>query len=124
MIDDQPAEINSDATGKTWRSSPQLSTTREWTLAIVWDNASWHTAKDLTKLFKPGQIFDNITIIRMPPYAPDHNPVEHVWNQGKGAIANIQRDTPTHTFSAFEEYIRSRRFKYDFEHLATPGTQM
>jgi Transposase and inactivated derivatives len=93
-------------------------------LAIVWDNASWHTAKDLTKLFKPGQIFDNITIIRMPPYAPDHNPVEHVWNQGKGAIANIQRDTPTHTFSAFEEYIRSRRFKYDFEHLATPGTQM
>lgn len=93
-------------------------------IAIVWDNASWHTAKNLTKLFKSGQIFDNITIIRMPPYAPDHNPIEHVWNRGKGAIANIQRETPTLTFSAFEEYIRSREFKYDFEHLPIPGTQI
>jgi transposase len=90
-------------------------------IAIVWDNASWHTAKDLAKLFKPGQIFDNITLIQMPPYAPDHNPVEHVWNQGKGAIANLQRETPAHTFSAFEEYIRGRDFKYDFEHLPIPN---
>lgn len=87
-------------------------------IAIVWDNASWHRAKELRKLFKPGQIFENITPIRLPPYAPDHNPIEHVWNQGKGAIANIQRETPTHTFSAFEEYIRSRDFPYDSENLA------
>lgn len=86
-------------------------------IAVVWDNASWHTAKHLTKLFKEGEIFDGITLIRLPPYAPDHNPIEHVWNQGKGAIANIQRDTPAHTFSAFEEYIRSSDFPYDFEHL-------
>jgi hypothetical protein len=56
-------------------------------------------------------------VIRMPPYAPDHNPVEHVWNQGKGAIANLQRETPTLTFSASERFIKSGEFPYDFEHL-------
>lgn len=86
-------------------------------LAIVWDNASWHTSKDPVKLFKQGEIFGDITLIRLPPYASDHNPIEHVWNQGKGAIANLQRDTPARTFSAFEEYIKSRDFPYDFEHL-------
>jgi transposase len=95
-------------------------------LAIVWDNASFHTAKELTDLFKEGELFENIRVIRMPPYAPDHNPVEHVWNQGKGAIANLQRDTPTLTFSAFERYIKSGEFPYDFEHLPIryPGSDL
>lgn len=91
-------------------------------LAIVWDNASWHTAKDLTKLFKEGQLFENIKVIRMPPYAPDHNPIEHVWNQGKGEIANLQRETSAHTFSAFEQYIKGGNFPYDFENLPIPPT--
>jgi transposase len=89
-------------------------------LALVWDNASFHTSKDLTKLFKQGELFGNIKVIRMPPYAPDHNPVEHVWNQGKGAIANLQREAPMLTFSAFERFIKSGEFPYDFEHLPIP----
>jgi transposase len=87
-------------------------------IAIVWDNASWHREKELIKLFKPGQLFENITLIRLPSYAPDHNPAEHVWNQGKGAIANLQRETPAHTFSAFEEYIHGHEFPYNFENLS------
>jgi len=87
-------------------------------LAIVWDNAPWHTARELVKLFKKGELFEDIKTISMPPYAPDHNPIEHVWNQGKGAIANLQRETPTLTFSAFEQYINGGEFPYDFEHLS------
>jgi transposase len=90
-------------------------------LAIVWDNAPWHTSKELTKLFTEGQVFENIKVIQMPAYAPDHNPTEHVWNQGKGAIANLQCETPELTFSAFELYIRCGDFPYDFEHLPIPG---
>lgn len=89
-------------------------------IAIVWDNAPWHRAGELTKLFKEGQLFENIKIIRMPPYAPDHNPTEHVWNQAKGAIANLQRDAPVLTFSAFERYVKGGEFPYDFEHLSIP----
>ena len=57
--------------------------------------------------------------IYLPPYAPDHNPTEHVWNAAKGHIANLQRDTPEETFTAFTHYITGRAFDYDFEHLPT-----
>lgn len=86
-------------------------------IAAVLDNASFHHAKDLTKLFSPGEILEQITPIFLPPYAPDHNPTEHVWNAAKGHISNLQRDTPEETFSAFMSYVTSRQFDYDFEHL-------
>jgi transposase len=86
-------------------------------IAVVLDNASFHHAKDLTKLFAPGEALERITPIFLPPYAPDHNPTEHVWNAGKGHIANLQQDTPEETFSAFMSYITSREFDYNFEHL-------
>ena len=89
-------------------------------IAIVWDNASWHTSEQLRELFKKGQVFEQVTRIQLPPYAPEHNPVEHVWNHAKGAIANFQREEPALTFSAFEDYIRGRDFPYDFEHLPVP----
>lgn len=88
-------------------------------LAIVWDNASWHKSKELRKYLGEGNLFENITLIHLPPYAPEHNPIEHVWNNAKEAIANIQREMPDLTFSAFESHIRGRVFEYDFEHLST-----
>ena len=86
-------------------------------IAVVLDNAGFHRAKDLTRLFEPGQALERITPIYLPPYAPDHNPTEHVWNAAKGHIANLQRDTPEETFAAFTNYVTGRDFDYDFEHL-------
>ncbi|MFT4165097.1 MAG: IS630 family transposase [Microlunatus sp.] len=86
-------------------------------IAVVLDNAGFHHAKDLTTLFDGGQALDRITPIYLPPYAPDHNPTEHVWNAAKGHIANLQRDNPEETFRAFTTYVRNREFDYDFEHL-------
>jgi len=94
----------------------QRETTAE-KIAVVLDNAGFHHAKDLTRLYEPGQALDRITPIYLPPYAPDHNPTEHVWNAGKAHIANLQRDTPEQTFNAFIEYTTGREFPYDFEHL-------
>ena len=48
---------------------------------------------------------------------PDHNPTEHVWNAAKTHISNTQQDAPEQTYSAFTNYITSRTFDYDFEHL-------
>ena len=62
-----------------------------------------------------------ITPIYLPPYAPDHNPTEHVRDAAKNNIANLQRDTPEKTFTAFTTYITNRTFDYDLEHL--PVTQ-
>jgi transposase len=92
-------------------------------IAAVLDNASFHHAKNLTKLFSPGEALERITPIFLPPYAPDRNPTEHVWNAAKGHISNLQRDTPEETFSAFMAYATSREFDYDFEHLRLRGHQ-
>lgn len=39
---------------------------------IVLDGASWHSAKAL-------KIPENITLMPLPPYAPELNPVENIW---------------------------------------------
>jgi transposase len=48
--------------------------TEKWRHAVViMDGASWHTddiAKDI----------DNLSIIKLPPYSPELNPVEQVWS--------------------------------------------
>jgi len=39
---------------------------------VVLDRAGWHGAKALA-------VPDNITLVRLPPYSPQLNPVERVW---------------------------------------------
>ena len=39
---------------------------------MVLDGAGWHTSHDLA-------VPDNLTLLRLPPYSPELNPVERVW---------------------------------------------
>nr|WP_280952090.1 transposase [Sinorhizobium sp. BJ1] len=39
---------------------------------LVLDGAGWHCAEDLI-------IPDNLTLLHLPPYAPELNPVENIW---------------------------------------------
>jgi transposase len=39
---------------------------------LVLDGAGWHGSKDLV-------VPDNVTLLPLPPYAPELNPVENVW---------------------------------------------
>ena len=41
-------------------------------ILIFMDQAAWHKSKALKK-------FDNVTIIFLPPYSPELNPVEKLW---------------------------------------------
>ncbi|MFQ5567318.1 MAG: IS630 family transposase [Paracoccaceae bacterium] len=44
---------------------------------LVLDGAGWHKAQDLA-------VPDNITLLLLPPYAPELNPVENVWQYLRG----------------------------------------
>ena len=92
-------------------------------IAVVPDNARPHHAKALTGLYEPGQLLERITPVFLPPYAPDHNPVEHVQNAAKNNIATIQRETPEETLGAFASYVTGRAVDYDFEHLPPHETR-
>ena len=40
---------------------------------LIWDQAGFHKSKQL-------KVPDNITIILLPPYSPELNPVENLWH--------------------------------------------
>jgi len=41
---------------------------------MIMDQAGWHKAKRLN-------VPDNITLHWLPPYSPELNPVEHLWDE-------------------------------------------
>ncbi len=43
-------------------------------IVMVLDGAGWHRSHDL-------HVPDNIQLLPLPPYAPELNPVEHVWDE-------------------------------------------
>ena len=42
-------------------------------VVMVWDRAGFHTSKDL-------KVPDNVTVVSLPPYSPELNPVENLWH--------------------------------------------
>ncbi|MEU3051506.1 transposase [Streptomyces sp. NPDC006984] len=56
-------------------------------MIVVWDNASTHHAKALREFCDRNS--DWLTIIKLPPNAPDLNPVEGVWAHLKKSLANL-----------------------------------
>ncbi len=77
----------------------------------------------MTGLYEPGRLLERITPIHLPPYAPDHNPAEHVRNAAKNNTATIQRETPEETLGASASYVTGRTVDHDFEHLPAPRNQ-
>lgn len=83
-------------------------------ICIVWDNAPFHKSRAIREQLRTGGLLERVHLIAMPPYAPDENPVEHVWNTAKQAVANIQRDTFEATKKAFSDFVAERTFRYSF----------
>jgi len=42
-------------------------------VVLVWDQAGFHTAGKL-------KVPDNVTLVPLPPYSPELNPVENLWH--------------------------------------------
>jgi transposase len=43
-------------------------------IVMVLDGAGWHQANDL-------EIPENMRLVRLPPYSPELNPAEHLWDE-------------------------------------------
>ena len=111
-----PTEQNRNTWQTTLAPDPLQREAEAGKIAVVPDNARSHHAKALTGLHGPGRLLERITPIHPPPYAPDHNPVEHVRNTAKSNIATIQHETPEETFSASASHITGRTVDHDSEH--------
>lgn len=81
-------------------------------ICIIWDNARFHHGKKIKA--KLSTTLKNIHLINLPPYAPDHNPQEHVWKYGKDKLSNNQRESLEETVQVFESIVMSRQYQYHF----------
>ena len=53
-------------------------------VALVLDGAGWHSAKAL-------RVPSNVTLVPLPPYSPELNPVERVWLYLKVRFLSMRR---------------------------------
>lgn len=83
-------------------------------IAIVWDNASFHRSEYIRDHLGEGKLMERVRLIAMPPYAPDENPIEHVWNTSKQAVSNLQKSSFKETKQAFSDFVANRPFSYSF----------
>jgi len=62
-------------------------------IVMVLDGASSHKAKDLV-------IPDNVRLLALPPYAPELNPQEHVWDELR------EKEFPNRVFNHLDAVVR------------------
>ena len=81
-------------------------------ICIVWDNAGFHKGKQIRKALQTGGLLERVHLVPMPPYAPDHNPIEHIWNTAKANVANIQQENFETMKVSFRTFVEGRTFNY------------
>lgn len=69
-------------------------------IILVIDNAGFHASKNIT-------IPDNIELLRIPPYAPELNPAEKVWQYMKSKVAMKYNESIEHLQQRLTELIKS-----------------
>lgn len=79
-------------------------------ILLLWDGPGTHKGKEVTNFLKED---GNIDVIYFPPYAPEENPQEHVWKEGRSQVShnhfieNIDIAT-----DEFVVYLNQTRFPY------------
>jgi|SRR5579872_3066793 len=81
-------------------------------ICIIWDNARFHKGKLMQEALKRNGLLARVHLIALPPYAPDYNPIEHVWNTTKAKLANHQYEVFEKTKEAFKSLVLSQTFQY------------
>lgn len=81
-------------------------------VCVVWDNAKWHKGKLLRQELAKGKKLQGLHLINFPPYAPETNPIEHVWKYTKDIISNRKTNHFEEIKQNFTNTINSKIFNY------------
>jgi transposase len=87
-----------------WIRNNLLPTLKEG-FVVIMDNAPWHLGEDIKTLIES----TGAKLLKLPPYSPDLNPIEHAW-------ANLKQAIKTHqpTFSDFCENLNEQLKKMNY----------
>lgn len=79
-------------------------------MCLVWDNARFHKGTLIRKALEKD--LSNYFLINFPPYAPDTNPQEHIWQWSKDQIANVQFHRLKDLSRVFRSIVMGRMYAY------------
>lgn len=80
-------------------------------IVLYWDSAPWHRSKDVKKWLKKNR--GKIRLEAFPYYAPELNPQEHVWKEGRSKVTHNEfiPDIDKST-DELVDYLNNTLFKY------------
>jgi transposase len=67
---------------------------KDYFVILILDQAGWHKSADL-------QVPENIRLVYLPPYSPELNPVEHIWEYIR------ENDLPNKAFVSLDHLERT-----------------
>lgn len=79
-------------------------------IVLFWDSAGWHKGSAVREFIEQD---GNIEVIHFPRYAPEENPQEHVWKQGRSHVSHNRfiEDIDSAT-DEFIHYLNTTTFPY------------
>jgi len=83
-------------------------------LIVVWDRLNTHVSKAMKALVAEREW---LTVVLLPGYAPDLNPVESLWAHVKRSLANLS----ARTLSELETLLRKRLKALQYRHSVLGG---
>lgn len=81
-------------------------------ICIIWDNATHHKGILFRQALSKGGPLERVHLIALPPYAPDQNPVEQIWNTTKKKLSNNQDKDFEETKRKFMTLTNNQIFPY------------
>ena len=70
---------------------------------VIWDNLNTHLSRKMTA-FTTGHP-DWLTVVQLPAYAPDLNPVEGAWSMMKNSLGNLAAGTTDQLAAAMRHQL-------------------
>lgn len=81
-------------------------------ICIIWDNATCHKGILMREALSKGGLLQKVHLVTLPPYAPDCNPIEKVWNAVKETLSNKQDVSFGETKHKFMTIINNNFFYF------------
>lgn len=81
-------------------------------IVLVWDNLNTHISAAMRALIAAR---DWLQVIRLPAYAPDLNPTEHVWSHLKRSLGNLA----VHGIDHLTTIVKNRLKRIQYRHELT-----
>jgi len=55
---------------------------------LIQDGARYHTSRAMRQFF--AEHTDQLTVVQLPSYSPDFNPIEHLWHNVRQAATHLK----------------------------------